>query len=81
MQAGLRPLEFDGFSEITAKSILWGHQTISRIAYPHVDSYTTNDQLITLINDIKNKRLPNLAAREWLIKNVNQFPWNANTNN
>ena len=75
MQAGLRPLEFDGFSEILAKSILWGQWPISRIAYPGVTNYTTNDELIAALNDLKNKKEPNREALKWFYANVNRYPW------
>lgn len=81
MQAGLRTLEFDGFSEILAKSILWGQHPISYIAYPHIDSYKSVDELIKLLNNLKNKSMPNLLGREYYIKNLNNYPWNENKNN
>lgn len=75
MQAGLRLNEHDGFSEILAKSILWGQHPISRIGYPYVDSFTSNTELIALLNGLKEKTEPNLKGREWLLKNVNNYPW------
>lgn len=75
MQCGLRTLEFDGFSEITAKSIFWGQYPISYISYPHVDSYKSPEQLILLLNKLSKKNAPNLKAREYYIKNVNSYPW------
>ena len=75
MQAGLRVLEFDGFSEILAKSVLWAQYPISRIGYPHIDSYTSNDELVYLINDLKNKTSPNTKARDYYLKTLNQYPW------
>lgn len=76
MHCGLRVLEFDGFSEIIAKSILWGQYPITRIGYPHIDSYTNNKELVQLLNDLVTKREPNLKVREYYKKNVNQYPWN-----
>lgn len=78
MQSGLRVLEFDGFSEILAKSVLWGQYPISRIGYPHIDSYRTNDELVRLLNGLKDKKTPNVVARDYYLKNLNRFPWNAN---
>lgn len=75
MQCGLRLNEFDGFSEILAKSVLWGQHPISRIAYPHVESFTTSDELIKKLNELKGKTEPNLKAREWFINNLNAYPW------
>lgn len=76
MQCGLRPLEFDGFSEILAKSVLWGQHPISFISYPHIDSYRTNEDLISLLNKLAEKTEPNLKAREYFLKTINQYPWN-----
>lgn len=76
MQCGLRVLEFDGFSEILAKSVLWGQYPISRIGYPHIDSFKNNDELIKLLNNLHTKTEPNLVAREYYRKNINNYPWN-----
>lgn len=74
-QCGLRPLEHDGFSEILAKSILMGQYPISRIKYPKIDSYKTEEELVILLKDLKNKKEPNYKAREFWIKNLNDFPF------
>lgn len=68
MQGGLRMTEFDGFSEITAKSILMGQWPISLIDYPHV--LKPNQ-----ISEILNKKEPNLEGREYYRKTLNKFPW------
>lgn len=78
MSCGLRTLEHDGFSEITAKSILWGQYPISYIGYPHVDSFKTREELVLLLNNLVNKTSPNIQAREYYLKNVNKYPWNEN---
>ena len=75
MQAGLRPIEFDGASEIVVKSSLQGLHTISRIKYPFVDSYETEEDLIKLLKELPNKLEPNLKAREWFLQNLNHYPW------
>lgn len=72
---GLRLNEHDGFSEITAKSVLMGQYPISRIKYPMIDSYETEEELTALLKELKNKKEPNYKAREFWRKNVNQFPW------
>lgn len=64
MQGGLRFVEFDGFSEILAKSILWGQYPISTIRYKHMN--------------LKPKDVPNLEGREYYKKIINQYPWNEN---
>lgn len=75
MQCGLRVLEHDGFSEVLAKSVLWGQWPISRIGYPNITSYTTNDELVRALNDLKNKTQPNTKAREYYLQNLNKYPW------
>jgi hypothetical protein len=77
MQCGLRVLDFDGFSEITAKSVLWGQYPISRIGYPHIDSYTSSEELIQLLNRLETKTAPNIKARDYYLKRLNQYPWYA----
>ncbi len=74
-QCGLRLNEHDGFSEITAKSILMGQYPITRIPYPNIDNYVSEEKLIILLKDLKNKKEPNLKAREWWISNLNNYPW------
>lgn len=69
MQGGLRMTEFDGFSEITAKSILMGQWPISLIEYPHVLKPGQ-------ISEILNKKEPNLEGREYYRKILNNYPWN-----
>lgn len=69
MQGGLRMTEFDGFSEIIAKSILMGQYPISLINYPHVlKPYQ--------LKDILNKKEPNLEGREYYREILNRYPWN-----
>lgn len=68
MQGGLRLTEFDGFSEVLAKSVLWGQWPISTINYPYILSPNK-------ISEILEKREPNLEGREHYRKWLNQFPW------
>jgi len=72
---GLRPNEHDGFSEITAKSVLMGQYPITRIKYPQIDHYETEEQLIEIINKLKKIKEPNLEARDFWRKEVNNYPW------
>lgn len=68
MQGGLRMVAFDGFSEIIAKSVLWGQWPISLISYPHA----------LKINEIKSltKRThPNKEGAEYYKEHLNKFPW------
>lgn len=78
MQCGLRLNAFDGFSEILAKSVLWGQHPISRIFYPNVTCFKTVPALIEKINELKDKVEPNVEARDYYLKNVNKYPWNLN---
>lgn len=70
---GLRPNEHDGFSEITAKSVLMGQYPITKIKYPMIDNYNTEEELIALLKDLKNKKEPNYQARDYYRKYVNQY--------
>lgn len=68
MQGALRLTEFDGFSEIIAKSMLWGQWPISLIRYHN----TLPLESLSVLPHLKES---NLKGREWLIKNVNNYPW------
>lgn len=68
MTGALRLTEFDGFSEIIAKSLLWGQWPVSLIQYPHT----------VALENIRMTRLfdrPNTEGREWLLSKVNKYPW------
>lgn len=78
MNCGLRVLEFDGFSEILAKSVLWGQYPISFIDYPYIDSFKTKEQLVNLLKGLKNKKEPNEKARNYYLRELNKYPWNSN---
>lgn len=69
MQGGIRLLEHDGFSEILAKSILWGQYPVSVIPYPHM---LKPEEIAT----IKDKIEPNREGRDHFIKTLNKYPWN-----
>lgn len=69
MQGGLRLLKHDGFSEILAKSILWGQWPISRIPYPHMLS-------VEELGTLKNQDTANMLGRSYYQHKVNKFPWN-----
>ena len=72
---GLRTNEHDGFSEVTAKSILMGQYPISRIPYDKIWSYNTEDELVALIEKLKYMKEPNLEARSHYLKKFNNFPF------
>jgi hypothetical protein len=69
MQGGLRLLEFDGFSEILAKSVLWGQYPISEIEYPHMLKPGQ-------IREILDKKTPNFKGRNHYLEVLNKYPWN-----
>lgn len=69
MTGALRLTEFDGFSEIIAKSLLWGQWPVSLINYPG----TIRLEGISFLKDLKQT---NLKGREWLLSVVNKYPWN-----
>lgn len=69
MQAGIRLLEADGFSEILAMSILWGQYPISEIEYP----YMLQPRQLRMILD---KKAPNFAGRNYYLNILNNYPWN-----
>lgn len=69
MTGAIRLTEFDGFSEIIAKSLLWGQWPISIIRYPHT-LYPSN------IDMAKIAREPNYKGRDWLLSIINKYPWN-----
>lgn len=77
MQSGLRLCMPDGFSEILAKSVLWGQWPItwSSYKYPHILGANGQKELIRLINSLEYKKEPNREGREYYIKNINQYPW------
>lgn len=68
MSGALRLTKMDGFSEILAKSILWGQWPISpHIDYPH---------MLKDIKEIYNKKEPNIEGRNYYLKILNRYPWN-----
>lgn len=78
MTCGLRLNEhMDGFSEITAKSILWGQYPLvwAKFQYPFLDSFSNLDELVQKINGLSEKTHYN-PVREWYRNNLNKYPWN-----
>jgi len=69
MQGALRLTEFDGFSEIIAKSLLMGQYPVSLIRYPHT---LTLDR----IWELPGISLPNEVGRNYYLKLLNAYPWN-----
>ena len=69
--AGLDLHVFSGFSEIISKSILLGQYPISYVRYPFVDTFNTEEELIKLLKNLKNKTKPNHRARDYYMKKFN----------
>lgn len=76
MQCGLRLNTMDGFSEILAKSILWGQYPISAITYPEIDTFTSKEDLVEKLNSLHLLEEPNHKARDYYRKVINNYPWN-----
>jgi hypothetical protein len=68
---GLRLNRFDGFSEVTAKSILLGQYPITMIKYPRIDCARSPDELLLLLRALKDKDQPN-PARVWWRNELNR---------
>ncbi len=87
MQCGLRLNKHDGFSEITAKSVLWGQYPITYLYYPEIDQYTNDNigrpdslkslnNLVKLLKRIPKIKKPNIEARNYYLTFLNDYPWN-----
>ena len=68
MQGALRLTKMDGFSEILAKSVLWGQWPISVINYPYMLK-------ISELGQLKDKKEANIEGRNYYRKILNQYPW------
>ncbi len=73
MQGAIRLLAEDGFSEVLAKSILWGQYPIAEIEYPHM----LKPHHLRMILE---KTVPNFKGREYYLSIINKYPWNATPN-
>ena len=74
-QCGLRTNEHDGNSEVSMKCILNGGYPITRIKYPCIWNYDTDDELVSLIDKLRYMKQQNLEARSYYLKNLNKYPW------
>jgi len=52
-----------------------GQYPITRIKYPMIDHYETEEELIVLLKDLKNKTKPNIKARDYYRKILNNLPF------
>ncbi|MCK9370830.1 hypothetical protein M0R04_13050 [Candidatus Dojkabacteria bacterium] len=73
-QAGFRPNFHDGFSEVTAKSVLNGQYPITRIKYADIWNYETEHDLRECWDKLKTQTQPN-PARELYLTRFNNFPF------
>jgi len=72
-QGALRLNSHDGFAETLAKSILMAQHPISTIQYPYIDYADSIQNVVYLLNHLKDKKEPNLAgATYW--KEILQKP-------
>ena len=78
MQCGLRLCAFDGFSEVLAKSVLWGQYpvTFESFKYKHIEGFRNLKHLVQILNRLKYKAEPNTIGRNYYKQALNQFPWN-----
>lgn len=72
---GLRLNASDGFSEITAKSVLMGQYPITRLEYPLIPNFENEDELVSLLSSITEMRKPNHRARTYYLEALNKYPW------
>lgn len=62
----LRLNSFDGFSEITAKSILLGqYPIVANIYYPHLDVARSYSEMVQYILSLKKRKRPNQYRNVW----------------
>lgn len=64
-QASIRLNRFDGFSEITAKSILLGQYPITRIHYGGITCVPSLRGLVNALRMLKTRRKPNPLREVW----------------
>lgn len=75
MQCGLRLNKTDGFSEVTAKSILWGQYPITFLPNSLITCAPNREALIRALKQIPLKTTPN-PMRSYYLDWLNKFPWN-----
>ena len=67
---------FCGFDDTVAKSVLMGQYPITKVNYPRIDSYKDEEELIKLLDGLKNKKEPNYKARNYYLEQLNLPIWN-----
>ncbi|MBT4732919.1 hypothetical protein HOB87_13255 [Candidatus Woesearchaeota archaeon] len=78
MQSGLRLCAFDGFSEVLAKSVLWGQYpiTFESFKYKHIDGFRNLKHLVQILNRLRLKTKPNELGRTYYLNTLNKYLWN-----
>jgi hypothetical protein len=79
-QCGLRLNEHDGFSEITAKSVLMGQYPITRLRFEMIPQYNNDRELIEYLNSLRGCTQPNRKGRKYYLETLNRYPWNDKIN-
>ena len=77
---GLRLNETDGFSEVTAKSILMGQYPITRLENTLIPHFENMDELISLLKSLVEMKTYNEKGRNYYLKALNNYPWNVKNN-
>lgn len=74
-QASMRPNQHDGNSEIPMKAMLMGQYAITWLPYRHAWQFRNEEELVELLQRLRETKKPNTEAREYWRKNLNQYPW------
>ncbi len=64
-QASIRFNTFDGFSEVTAKSILLGQYPLTAIEYPNIDSFVDEQDIEEFIEKVRKQTKSNSQEAFW----------------
>lgn len=75
MHGSIRLNDFDGASEIMVKSVLMGQYPIAKVGHPLVDGYENELDLILKINQLSKETKPNVVARNYYLRILNDYPW------
>jgi len=74
-QCALRLNEHDGACEMIFKSVLMGQYPISYLPYEKVWQFKTKEELVELLNKLKDQDNPNYEARKYWFPRFNSYPW------
>lgn len=69
---GLRLNEFDGFSEVLARSALLGQYQISRIEYPYMLTAHNTEDLVCSLRVLETASQPNLEGQDYWFKELSK---------